>query len=569
MKNSLIVSVIIILIYSLSETNAQNYNSLINKSYDDLSDSFEQYKNDSINSEVYAKVYLQKAKQENNIIKQANGYYMLAELSNGIVYADSVIKITKDISDFNYPAKAHLLKARFYGRQGKFKKAMDELILSNTYAVQNENIDQQYKIKYYIGLLKENLGNYEESLKIFKSTVDYYQGQFTSNPNKYNLDYIGSLFALGSSFDLNKKYDSAFAVNKKATKLSLTSKDSILYGRLLLSSGKILYHNKQYKPSLDSILKFQKIAKQRTQSIGTLIRSDQFLGEIYFEQKNYTTSLKHLHKVDSLAFLKNYFFPDIRSVYETIIKLHKENKDIEKQLFYINRLLHVDSILDTNYKHISIKINDDYTTPSLILEKESIINTLEKNNEKTILLVIILIFSLVILSIVLKKNIDKRKIQEQRFIDLYEKEKKPINKEEFIDKAPDKTPPPESPDIGISDIIINDILKQLDEFERNQDYIQTNITVHSLSKRFKTNSKYLSKIINSYKGKSFSNYINELRIDYVVEKLKIDPVFRKYTMKALANEIGFNTTDAFTRSFQKKTGISPSFFMKQLDKKIA
>ncbi|RKN13156.1 AraC family transcriptional regulator, partial [Aquimarina sp. AD1] len=60
---------------------------------------------------------------------------------------------------------------------------------------------------------------------------------------------------------------------------------------------------------------------------------------------------------------------------------------------------------------------------------------------------------------------------------------------------------------------------------------------------------------------------NELRIDFVVEKLKSDSKFRKYTIKAIANDIGFNTTDAFSRSFHKKTGIFPSFFLKQLEKK--
>jgi AraC-like DNA-binding protein len=52
----------------------------------------------------------------------------------------------------------------------------------------------------------------------------------------------------------------------------------------------------------------------------------------------------------------------------------------------------------------------------------------------------------------------------------------------------------------------------------------------------------------------------------VIEELKVNSKFRRYTIRAIANEIGFNTTEAFSKSFYKTTGIYPSFFMKQLEK---
>ena len=39
-----------------------------------------------------------------------------------------------------------------------------------------------------------------------------------------------------------------------------------------------------------------------------------------------------------------------------------------------------------------------------------------------------------------------------------------------------------------------------------------------------------------------------------------------YIIKAIAKEIGFNTSEAFSKSFYKNTGIYPSFFLKELDK---
>ena len=45
-----------------------------------------------------------------------------------------------------------------------------------------------------------------------------------------------------------------------------------------------------------------------------------------------------------------------------------------------------------------------------------------------------------------------------------------------------------------------------------------------------------------------------------------DKLFRSYTIKAISDEVGFNTTQSFTKAFYKRTGIYPSFFIKSLNK---
>ena len=76
----------------------------------------------------------------------------------------------------------------------------------------------------------------------------------------------------------------------------------------------------------------------------------------------------------------------------------------------------------------------------------------------------------------------------------------------------------------------------------------------------------MSIVINQTYNKSVVQYINDLRIEYVILKLKEDQKFRKYTIKAIAIEIGFNTDQAFSKAFHKKTGIFPSSFIKELNK---
>jgi len=54
---------------------------------------------------------------------------------------------------------------------------------------------------------------------------------------------------------------------------------------------------------------------------------------------------------------------------------------------------------------------------------------------------------------------------------------------------------------------------------------------------------------------------------YTIETLKTNPTFRKYSVKAIAEEVGFGNTDSFTNAFKKKTGITPFYFIKELERK--
>ncbi|MBQ0733883.1 helix-turn-helix domain-containing protein [Aquimarina celericrescens] len=89
--------------------------------------------------------------------------------------------------------------------------------------------------------------------------------------------------------------------------------------------------------------------------------------------------------------------------------------------------------------------------------------------------------------------------------------------------------------------------------------------MNTFSKKLKTNSSYFSKIINIYKGKNFTNYINDLRVDYSIEKLQNDKKFRLYSIEAISREVGFGSTQSFSRAFTKKTGLTVSYFIKNIE----
>ncbi|MPS72317.1 MAG: helix-turn-helix domain-containing protein [Chryseobacterium sp.] len=105
------------------------------------------------------------------------------------------------------------------------------------------------------------------------------------------------------------------------------------------------------------------------------------------------------------------------------------------------------------------------------------------------------------------------------------------------------------------------ILKKLEEFENKQKYIQKNVSLKMLAQQFDTNPNYLSEIVNNHKNSNFNTYINNLRVDYIVDKIRQDPEYRKYKVSYLADECGFSSHSLFTKIFKNRMDLSPTEFL--------
>ncbi len=119
-------------------------------------------------------------------------------------------------------------------------------------------------------------------------------------------------------------------------------------------------------------------------------------------------------------------------------------------------------------------------------------------------------------------------------------------------------------EIEIPKDIVANILNNLKKFEDKEEFLKGKITTVNLSKKFNTNSKYLSKVVHSYKNKTFTEYVNELKINYIINRLKQDKKFKHYTLRAIAKEVGFNTTEAFAQAFYKQEKIKFSDYLKKV-----
>ncbi len=119
--------------------------------------------------------------------------------------------------------------------------------------------------------------------------------------------------------------------------------------------------------------------------------------------------------------------------------------------------------------------------------------------------------------------------------------------------------------LPISKEIIEAVLLKLNGFEQQKGFLSTTVSLSSLSKLLGTNSSYLSKIINHSKGKTFKNYLNDLRVAHAYTELQNDPQKRKYTIEAIANDFGFKSAENFSKKFKVVYGMYPSKFLREME----
>lgn len=85
-----------------------------------------------------------------------------------------------------------------------------------------------------------------------------------------------------------------------------------------------------------------------------------------------------------------------------------------------------------------------------------------------------------------------------------------------------------------------------------------------MSNLFNTNPKYLSQIIRESRNQNFNSYINQLRINYISNKLYSTTLYREYKISYLAEECGYASPQVFINAFRKETGMTPSYFINEL-----
>lgn len=107
--------------------------------------------------------------------------------------------------------------------------------------------------------------------------------------------------------------------------------------------------------------------------------------------------------------------------------------------------------------------------------------------------------------------------------------------------------------------------KLLSYFETQKPYLNNELRLSNLAQTMGVSTHHLSQVINEQLGKSFSDFINEYRINEAQEMLA-NPEHENTYIINIAYDCGFNNKTSFNKAFKQFTGMAPSSYRKQTSK---
>ena len=532
----------------------QEVDSLATLSFQTLETRIKSSKENPEAYQTYSIAFLNRAKANNDSLQVGKGFYFLRKTTTNFIkkiqYIDSAIVYTKHLKHEEFPARFYLNKGTLFYYQHEYLQALDNYLLAEKAVKDKKNLFY-YDAKFNIGFLQRTIGDYRSAEQTFLTCLE-----FETIPSKRH----DIQFQLSSIYYESGQYDKATAINKNGIKTTLQTKQMPLYYHFVVNEGINLSLSEKHHSAIDSIEKVLPFLYIEDQLVGKF-----YLGKSYYAIGKTAKALTYFKTIDSAFSNNSDILLPMRESYEFLIKDSKLKDDKELQLYYMDQLLKFDSIHHKEYKELSQTIVKEYDIPRLLEEKEILIAKLtedsQETNEKLRWSIIIGVLMSILGLVLLFYYYRLRKEYQKRFNSI-------IDQQETVESIPkeivSETKDTIENSIGLDTTSVEIILEQLQVFETEKHYLTNQISLHDVAKIVKTNSKYLSKIINSYKNKTFTNYINDLRVDYTIDRIRTDEMYKKYTIKAIAQEAGFTNSGAFLRAFQKKTGLKPSYFIKKV-----
>lgn len=469
-------------------------------------------------------------------------------------------------------AKAHLkiivYRRFFYMRKNQHKwveayQALDSLNSFIEVFKENEYYYNINKIKLTRNkaLVKRALGFDRESLTLLLSLKQYINRveQFVNHTSRLHylneVSYILSEIAKGYqelSLDNVTLTDSAESYHEKAFEIAILRDSSTASVR---NHKKHLYIKKsniaRIRNNLEKALGYIRIAetfKEDPEQIDEI----QLIKSICYSELSVPDSAIHFA---SIYLGRNTYIESKTQAYNILAMNYFKTNRLDSAYKY-SMLAKKEFKENTSRIRKAYLIEHEVEQHEIFALNEAIIN--EKNERKTQFFIIISLTSISagIASFFVLKTRKKNKVQYQKLVQKY------VALSYTRQEEPKPIPIRKQQKLAIDDQLLHDLVDGLDKVIKAELFLDKNFNLANLAKMLNTNTAYLSKIINEKEGKSFKQYIMELRINALIKALDEKPVMQKHSVEALANYAGYANSSSFSRAFKTVVNKSPSEYIK-------
>lgn len=512
------------------------------------------YQSDIIEDKiVISDSILRISKNSLDTLHMVAGYYLKAEIFDDdlvIQYCDSIIAILEGRPTYWQPSSTYILKGNYYYRNNNYNQALNEFIQSHKFNLAQNNSTLKNYTDYYIGILKIRLEEYSEAKSILSSNLEAMVLEDGEIPNTTKYSHW---FGIGYSYSMLGDLDSSNLYIDKGLRETLEDTTSKSRANFLLVKGINYYLKEDYAVATDQ-LAIAKVKLRETRNSPNLAAAFYYSGLAKLKGSEDFTWVQEFEKMDSIIQNPNYVLPQLRPAYEHLIDYFEAQRNDSIVLYNIKRLITFDSINSKRNMRLSKNISEGYELPIFLEKRNKIINNLNKKAvvQNTLLWACGLLI-IILVMIALHLNRLKRR-NDLRYQEIMKAKMEDSTKLSRLRSSTNNNEIKNRSKVKIPSNVRQSILKELESFEKNKEYLEKDLTLSKLATKFNHNSKYISIVVKEDLEVAFIHYINDLRINYTIEKLQNDDVFIKYTLNAIANEVGFKQVESFNKAFFRVAG---------------
>lgn len=473
------------------------------------------------------------------------------------------IQLSKNENNSNADkAKINLILAKSYKVKGDYSNALKILFEENKYEPYLTDFERNEVLLNKTEILSD-LSLYDESEKLLK----LFENKVSRSKSDQTYSHIKKLLLLEKTKLLLKERKIEQGIHLLKEQQNQSIEDFKYYPELKLwytiKLGEFYLEKKNFPVAKEYFIEALKIiSNQKKENTYAKIYALTGLADVCFFQK------KH----NEVTVLLNNGFAYSKKLQNIFL----QEKIMQKQNVNYLALNNISEYKLSNANYIKILSQSEFieqeavNTAYNLIAKEKNEKYIEfKKQNNFIIKNIGLVFLIVIIGFIyfwqrnllkvknLKQLINYLQITKNNWITLYSEQKS----EQKNEQIPKQEQEQESKKIIILKETEILILQKLKRFEKSKKFLNKDISLAVLAGQFDTNTKYLSEIINSHYKINFNTYINRLRINYIIEKLKSDPNYVKYRISYLAENCGFSSHSSFATVFKSITGISPVKFI--------
>ncbi|MBT2160504.1 helix-turn-helix domain-containing protein [Zobellia barbeyronii] len=561
--------------------------------------------NINLNQALLESYKLQEKMDNFNPFDQVTIYLVVIDLQKAndkteaaIVNCERALKISEENHFDNYTLNIYYYLAKAYVEQNRVENALD---IYNNLSIKMDKADLFYMynlMQIDFALLHKDFNNYNKAISIYKNLNSGNSAMFKDDTEQH-YDLLLNLAELYNSIGY---VDSSNVYLDKFKNLYTENPDIKNYNWNKVK-GNIAFDNQEYKTAIEYYNRYITLLKEiidyndlevvlkKGQSFFNLKELDSaiFYSEIIdtsnFEDKLSKKNLANFYKLKSdILKLKNnsdesdlYFnrylkakegfnalrfktqegLNDIKT--KEILAEGERNENVYKEyIAYISSILGFLlaaglMLYIFNYQKNKKKFAQLMSTVRTYEEKKSI----EPENKKVSIVEE--------LPLNIKKEHIKNEEAKKQLVEVVEE-----NEAEQIELQSNKVRSTidEDSTSPIKDEKIHELLDKLDKLKDSGYFLRQDSSLYNTAKKLKTNTSYLSSVINNTMDTNFNRFVNDIRMDYIILELKNNKRMRSYSVKGIAEEIGYKSADSFSKYFKESTGLTPSAYVRNLNKEF-